>query len=511
MHTPHVRLSILAALALTLAGATALSAEEAAPRRDPAAAFFDEAVVHTAVLTFAPGDLAVLQAGAPPSRMRPPPRGPGVEGGPPERPPEPGAGEDDFDYVPASFTVDGGTPLAVQARWKGNSSWSWAQRHSKKSWKVDLDRAVEGQTLFGLDKLNLQNGAMDSTLMRESLAFECYRRFGVPASRTTFARVALAVEGGTEARDLGVYTVVEQVDGTFLKRVFGDDRGTLVKPERVGDRLGRAGEGVDGTVESLNVKRKGRAEDRARLAALVALLAEDPAARATDFPARLEALLDVEAFLRWWAMATLLGDVDTLAGFGHNAYLYVRPADGRVVLIPWDLNHAFGGMPMTPVAQSTDWSIEKPWTGSKRLFEHVLATPAWKARFRALLSEAMEGPFSVAAVKAAVERRAAALRPGFAEPEIRLTKEHWEKSLTADVERARPGGDGAAPRPGPPHGGEEPGLVSFVERRCASVKAQLAGERAGTVIEGGPPGRRGAGAARPDGPRPPPPPGDAPR
>jgi hypothetical protein len=407
----------------------------------------------------------------------------------------------------------------VAARWKGNSSWHWAQRHSKKSWKVDLDREVKDQAVFGLDKLNLQNGAMDSTLMRESLAYECYRRFGVPASRTTFARVALAVADGG-SRDLGVYTVVEQVDGTFLKRAFGDDRGTLVKPERIGDRMGRVGQGVEETVESLNVKRKGRAEDRVRLAAFVALLAEDPQARAADFPERLGGLLDVETFLRWWAMATLLGDVDTLAGFGHNAYLYVRPADGRVVLIPWDLNHAFGGMPMTPVAQSTDWSVEKPWTGSKRLFEHVLATPAWKARFRALLAEAMEGPFAPAAVKAAIERRAGALRPAFAEPEIELPLERWEQALVEDVARTagpphgrRPVGPRDVAAPGSDGLGAtmEPGLASFVVRRCASVRAQLAGERPGTVIEGGPGGRPPPQGARPGGERAPRPPGDGPR
>lgn len=513
MRPPVLLRLLLGTASLAALAPTPAAGDGAVPARaDAAAAFFDEGRVHALRLTFAPGDLASLQATAPAGHFRgarPPggaPPGGGPDGAPPGPPGGAPPGEDDFEYVPARLALDGGTDLKVAARWKGNSSWGWAQRHSKKSWKVDLDREVKDQTLLGLDKLNLQNAAMDTSLLRESLAYECYRRFGVPASRTTLARVSLAVEGSPEARDLGVYTVVEQVDGTFLKRVFGDDRGTLVKPERMGDlraRGARAGEApsAEQAVEALGVKRKGRPEDRARLAAFVGLLDEDPAMRSEDFPARLAALLDVETFLRWWAMATLLGDVDTLAGFGHNAYLYVRPADGRVVLVPWDLNHAFGGMPMTPVEQSTDWGIDKPWTGSKRLFEHVMATPAWKERFRALLAEALDGPFSVAVLRAAIERRAAALREGFAEPEAGIARERWERSLTTDVERGpggpggprppRPGADAAPgpPREGPGFSATEPGLLSFVERRAASVRAQLAGTSKGTLIEGGPGGR----------------------
>ncbi len=488
-------LPLAAALALGLVAPAAAPAEPA----EPSTAFFDEARVHELVLTLAPADLAELEATAPRRRRPPPPGGPGGPGGEGAGrggPPPEGPTDDDFLYVPASLSIDGAAPLSIAARWKGNSSFQWARGHGKKSWKLDFDRVVKDQAFLGLTKLNLQNGAMDSTLMRESVAYELYRAFGVPAPRTTFARVELALGGGGR-RPLGVYTVVEQVDAAFLRRAFGEDRGLLVKPERAGDLRLRPGEDAEALAERLGVKREGRAEDRAALHELVALLSLEVEGRPDDFERRLAARLDLEAFLRWWALATLLGDVDTLAGMGHNAYLYVRPADGRVTLIPWDLNHAFGGMPGTPVEQAVHWSIDRPFTGSKRLFEHVLASAALQARFRALLTEALESLYSRPRVADLVERRRAALAPRFAEPEARLAAERWAAALSDDVDRTLPfgppGGPAGGPPAGPPGGRpggarREPGLLSFVERRAASVREQLAGTRVGVRIEGGPPG-----------------------
>lgn len=508
-------LTCLRALPLALLGLGAagpLEAGDTTPAAgtvDEAAAFFDEGRLHEVLLTFAAKDIAILEATAPIRRMPPPPGGPRPPGPPAaDEPP----GDDDFTYVPAQLAVDGGAPLRIAARWKGNSSYQSSRRHGKKSWKLDLDREVKGQAWLGLDKLNLQNATADSTLMRESVAFELYRRFGVAASRTTFARVTQAVEGGA-SRLLGTYTVVEQVDGRFLKRAFGTTHGLLLKPERAGDLRLREGEDPSALAQRLGAKRDGSAEERAAFHELVALLSTDPGAKRTEpeqqaWVQRLSERIDVEAVLRWWALATLLGDIDTLAGMGHNAYLYVRPSDRRLLIIPWDLNHAFGAMPMTSVEQAVAWSIDRPWTGSKRLFEHLLACPAWKARFRALLSEALQTVFNAPAVKPLVERRAAALRAGFSEPQSGLTLARWEESLSSDVERASPrGGEPGRAREAPPPGGvpggppggfpggPEPGLLSYVERRAAHVARQLAGEAEGTIIEG-PGGRRPPGAPR---------------
>ena len=63
-----------------------------------------------------------------------------------------------------------------------------------------------------------------------------------------------------------------------------------------------------------------------------------------DFLATVADIIDVDQWLRGYAFATLVGAVDNYAGDGsqHNARLYVRPDDRRVLLFPHDMDF-FGG------------------------------------------------------------------------------------------------------------------------------------------------------------------------
>ena len=63
-------------------------------------------------------------------------------------------------------------------------------------------------------------------------------------------------------------------------------------------------------------------------------------------PARLEeetrAALDVDQWTRAYALVSLCGIGDTYTfGNNHNAQLWVRPSDGKVLLFPWDMDFAF--------------------------------------------------------------------------------------------------------------------------------------------------------------------------
>lgn len=104
-------------------------------------------------------------------------------------------------------------------------------RSLKKSFKVDLNRNVDGQTLDGLTMLNLHCGVSDPSMTREALSCIFFRDAGVPAPRTVFAELFLTVPGKYDKELVGVYTLVEQVNKVFLKRHFGDGSGLLLKPE----------------------------------------------------------------------------------------------------------------------------------------------------------------------------------------------------------------------------------------------------------------------------------------
>jgi hypothetical protein len=73
-----------------------------------------------------------------------------------------------------------------------------------------------------------------------------------------------------------------------------------------------------------------------------------------DFNNQVDAFIDVDQWLRAFALATLPGAVDHYtAGDGHNAVFYFRPSDGRVLYFPHDLDF-FSGSPTGSVVKNKD-------------------------------------------------------------------------------------------------------------------------------------------------------------
>jgi len=130
-------------------------------------------------------------------------------------------------YVRADFWFDGELVPDVAVRPKGNSSlWQATQSESPRfSLKVDFNLLNRARDFRGLKKVNLNNGFSDPTLIRERLAYELFEQMDIPTPRTSF------VDLWVNDTHLGVYTMVEQIDKTFLRRHFANDDGNLYKPE----------------------------------------------------------------------------------------------------------------------------------------------------------------------------------------------------------------------------------------------------------------------------------------
>lgn len=62
----------------------------------------------------------------------------------------------------------------------------------------------------------------------------------------------------------------------------------------------------------------------------------------TAFDQEIDQVIDVDQWMRTWAMLSLNGNDDVYGRlFPHNWRLYPRPTDGRLIAIPWDLDRAF--------------------------------------------------------------------------------------------------------------------------------------------------------------------------
>ena len=95
-------------------------------------------------------------------------------------------------------------------RLRGNTSLNAA----KKSFKISFNTFIQGARWQGLEKINLNGSHNDPTRIRTKLCWEMLRNAGLPAARTAMVQLFINDE------NMGLYTHVEQIDETFVERVF---------------------------------------------------------------------------------------------------------------------------------------------------------------------------------------------------------------------------------------------------------------------------------------------------
>ena len=132
------------------------------------------------------------------------------------------------EYTAANITVNGTTYNNVAIRPKGNSSLSQLvtdDSTERYSFKIKLDKYVDGQTLDGLSKLVLNNNMSDTTSMKEYLSYKLLDSLGIPTPACSYAHITVNGE------EWGVYLAVEPIEEEFIERNYGSIDGNLYKPE----------------------------------------------------------------------------------------------------------------------------------------------------------------------------------------------------------------------------------------------------------------------------------------
>ncbi len=186
---------------------------------------------------------------------------------------------------------------------------------------IRTDKTLKKQEFRGLGKFQLNNCAQDGTMLLEMLAGEMARKAGVPASRCTHAWVSL------NGKPLGPYVLKEGFNSEFLSYFFKDTKGHLYDGGFVADI--RPDMEVD----------RGDPKDSRRLKELIGACQEpDPAKRAE----RLNAVLDVDAYLRHLAMEQVFSHWDGYSFNRNNYRLFENRADGRFHFILHGMDQVFG-------------------------------------------------------------------------------------------------------------------------------------------------------------------------
>lgn len=431
------------------------------------------------------------------------------------------------EYSPCTVVIDGECCKNVGIRAKGNTSLSQVKQMNSErySFKLEFDQYEKGKSYYGLDKLCLNNLIQDNTLMKDYLVYEMMADFGVDSPLCSFAYITVNGE------DWGLYLAVEGVEDGFLQRNYGADAGELYKPDSLsfgGDRgaeqnfsmdnafrFDKGAQGEEGHVGGISripddggLRQDGRGSDDVKLK----YIDDAPDSYANIFDhaktdvtgadkarliaalkdlgeyTNLEQVLDTEEVLRYFVVHNFVCNGDSYTGsIIHNYYLH--EADGKLSMIPWDYNLAFGTFEGNYASNAVNASIDNPVSGSsvddRPMLGWIFSDQAYTERYHALFSEFLVRWFSGRELAEMIANTAALIRPYVEkDPTKFCTAEEFETGVTA--------------------------LSQFVSLRAEAVSRQLAGESApvdtgrlslsdmGTMDGGMRGGKENGGNMRPD-------------
>ncbi len=385
-------------------------------------------------------------------------------------------------YTRATITIDGEQFDNAGLRFKGNSSLRSTGPRLKKPFKIDLNRFTKDQKLHGQTKLNLSNSFLDPAFMKEKLGYELYRAAGLTTPGVGWANLSLTIKGVPDTIPLGIYVLVEQIDRRFLANKFGKSskHSLLMKPE-VADWYD-----IDNdpkSYQSYNIKSGDENGDQLRAFASLIKLIEH--ASDTDFENEIGKRMDLNQFAGYLAATSILANVDSYVGMPHNYYLMMDKADGKLRILPWDVNEAFGTFTMHGNAESlVDWDINRPWVGKRHLLERLFASEAFPKLYRAAIEQLLKTSFTADLLFNRIAEFEKVLSPYAAKAsnlfwlngtQLKQKPADHLEAFRMTIEGDEAGLNRAVKR-------KTLSIKPFVLRRIESIKAQLAGKKAGKKL-----------------------------
>jgi spore coat protein H len=314
-------------------------------------------------------------------------------------------------YVPVTVSYNNKVWKKVGFRLKGNSSLSsaWGSGNYKLPFRLkttefgDVYSAVKGQRFYGFKDLTFSPGYSDNSLIREKLGSDLFRAAGIPAARTAFARVY--INFGEGKKYCGVYTIVEAIDDTMVKTEFGNDDGNIYKPESTFANF------IATEFEKKNNEDK---VDYSDVQSVITVLNSNlRTTNSAEWRNQLEAVFNVDHFLKWLAINTAIVSWDAYGRMAHNFYLYNEPQK-KLTWIPWDLNMSLSGNPGVEASTSTGnmgggmsqgLSLSlKEVTNAWPLIRYLADDEVYYARYKEHMKAFNNGSFNQAEIDAKIDQ-----------------------------------------------------------------------------------------------------------
>ena len=225
-----------------------------------------------------------------------------------------------YTYVNANVTIDGIAFPNVGLRKKG---FLGSLSTTRPSLKIKLNHTDKDADIEGLTNLTLNNNQQDISLVSQFMGYALFNAAGSPAPRCAYAKVTV------NGVNLGVYSHVETVRKSFLRRAFGTDDGTLYEGPYV--------DFYEGWLGSFERKTGKDAPGRKKIQQLIEILEGDD----KNIGAAIGELVDLNTFYTFWAIEGLLGFWDGYSGNNNNFFIYLNPGTDKFHFLPWGADSLF--------------------------------------------------------------------------------------------------------------------------------------------------------------------------
>ncbi|KAB2896382.1 MAG: hypothetical protein F9K40_14570 [Kofleriaceae bacterium] len=361
-------------------------------------------------------------------------------------------------YVPADLRYGDFELANIAVRYKGavgSLALCFDQQGNricpKLSMKLKFDEYVDRQRFAGLKRINFHAMYRDPSHMKERIGYGLFRAAGVPAPRSAHAR--LVVNG----MDLGLFALVEEIDGEFVEDHFreldGTGEGNLYKEVWP----------VHTTEAPYRMALDTNEEENPPVDKMVRFATALNGADASTFRAVVSQWMDLPTLVSYLAVDRLIDHWDGIVAwycpgggaqcFNHNYYWYEQANADRVWLLPWDLDNTM--MVPSPIRDGygmPDWNASPTDCALRQVFLGLYGRPPacdkliglmaqvlW-SDYQARTSEILAGPAAAAALEAEIVAMEALLAPEVATDMYGPGTAAWQQAvadLRADLPALR--------------------------------------------------------------------------
>jgi len=350
------------------------------------------------------------------------------------------------EWISGDLIINGQRFSGIGIRTKGNSSLMQMGTDARYSLQFKANKYVRGQTFYGLDTFCVNNMMGDVTYMKDYLAYDVMSYIGVAAPLKNYAKVTVNGE------DYGFGIALERYDKAFLDRVYSTAAGQLYNV-KIG--MGRRGDfedmwrDVDNALPRAQFpmpaggapfSEEGRGGSRGAVGiggmvvgvmgvggfsmggggsliytddeigsygaifenAIFSSVSDNDKRRVItalenlNAGTDLERYFDVDSILRYFAAHTVVVNLDSYtSNMQQNFYLYER--GGKITILPWDYNLAFGGFMSGTASNTVNFPIDTPVSGvsmeDRPLLNMLLGVDEYRERYHGYLLQIVEGYF----------------------------------------------------------------------------------------------------------------------